>query len=297
MRALVLGGGGFLGTNLCRALLAEGHEVRGYGRRRVDAAALAGVEWHDGTWPGPVPLDGVEVVFDLIGGGLPARSDVAASVTSVVALLTACQTARVARIVFASSGGTVYGVTGPEPIAETAPTDPVSAYGIAKLVAEKLLALSERQGGPRAAIARIANPYGSFQDGARGQGLVAATLHALRAGQPVEVWGDGGIVRDYLHIDDVVRALLLAAAEDGPRGVFNLGSGIGRSIVEVIAGVGEAAGITPRIVHRPARPADVPANVLDCARLRGLGWVPQVGWAEGLALLAAQSWASTPPST
>ena len=287
-RCLVLGGGGFLGTNLCRGLVAAGADVAAFGRRRIDPAALTGVDWHDGVWPGALPLDGVRVVFDLIGAGLPASADVAASLTATEALIAACRAARVERIVFASSGGAVYGVTGPEPVRETVAAEPIGTYGLAKLITERLLMIADRNEGPRTAILRIANPYGPFQDGARGQGIVAATILALRQGRALTVWGDGLAVRDYIHIDDVVAALLLAATDDGPERIFNVGSGVGRTVLDVIADVSAIAGVKPAIAHHPARPADVPVNVLDATRLReNLGWTARVAWTDGLRRLWA----------
>lgn len=285
-RCLVLGGGGFLGTNLCRGLVAAGADVAGFGRRRIDPAALGGVAWHDGIWPGALPLDGVKIVFDLIGAGLPASADVAASLTATEALISSCRAACVERIVFASSGGAVYGVTDKHPIRETVAAEPIGTYGLAKLITERLLTIADRHDGPRSAILRIANPYGPFQDGARGQGIVAATILALRQDRTLTVWGDGLAVRDYIHIDDVVAALLLAAIDTGPDRIFNVGSGVGRTVLDVIADISAIAGVTPRIVHRPARPADVAVNVLDTTRLREkLGWTARVPWTDGLGRL------------
>ena len=274
----MLGGGGFLGTNLCRALRTAGAEVAAFGRSRVDQAALDGIEWHQGVWPAQkLPLDGVDVVFDLIGAGLPARANVAATVTATRHLVEACRPP--IKIVFASSGGAVYGLTGSDPISEETATNPISPYGVAKLTAEKLVLDAGHT------VLRIANPYGRYQDGERGQGLLAAIVRRIGAEQEIDIWGDGSVVRDYIHIDDVVSALLLAATVDGRHRVFNVGSGIGRSVLDVVADLGRVAGVTPRIRFHAARPADVPVNVLDCARLRGLGWRPRIEWHDGLARL------------
>ena len=277
-RVLVLGGGGFLGTNLCRALRKAGAQTAAFGRAQVDAAALDGIEWHQGIWPTQsLPLDGVNVVFDLIGAGLPAQANVAATVTATRRLIEACRPP--IKIVFASSGGAVYGVTGSNPIVEHTATNPISSYGVAKLAAERPLLDAGHT------VLRIANPYGPYQDGARGQGLLAAIVRRICAGQDIAIWGDGSVVRDYIHVDDVVGALLLAATSQGDQRLFNVGSGVGRSVLDVVADLGRVAGVTPRIEFHAARPADVPVNVLDCARLRALGWRPRVAWHDGLARL------------
>ncbi len=295
-RSLVLGAGGFIGTNLCLRLRALGVPVTGFGRG-APPAALAGIEWISGVLDERSPdrlVAGHAHVFDLIGAGLPNSSNdnpaqiVADAVPAKVRLLEACRSEGVRRYVFASSGGTVYGVTGPMPVSEDAPTEPISAYGIGKLVVEKYLALYRHLYGLEARALRIANAYGPHQDPRRGQGLVSALLRRLLADEPVEIWGDGRIVRDYIHIDDVVAAMLACLDHDGPGRVFNVGSGIGRSVSEVLADAARITGRTPRLVRRAARGADVPVNILDSSRLtRQTGWAPRMGWEAGLAATAA----------
>nr|WP_321986821.1 NAD-dependent epimerase/dehydratase family protein [uncultured Lichenicoccus sp.] len=295
LRSLVLGAGGFIGTNLCLRLRSLGVPVTGFGRGAVPAA-LAGIDWISGTLDDGRPewlVAGHAHVFDLIGAGLPNSSNdnpaqiVADAVPAKVRLLEACRHEGVRRYVFASSGGTVYGITGPDPVGEDAPTEPISAYGIGKLVVEKYLALYRHLYGLEARTLRIANAYGPHQDPRRGQGLVAALLRRLLAGEPVEIWGDGSIVRDYIHIHDVIDAMLACLEHDGPGRVFNVGSGIGRSVNEVLADAARVTGRTPRLIRREARGADVPVNILDSRRLaRETGWTPRVGWDAGLAATA-----------
>ncbi len=267
-----------MGINLCRALRDAGAEVAAFGRACVDAAALDGIEWHQGVWPAQrLPLGGVDIVFDLIGAGLPARADVAATATATRRLINACRPP--VKVVFASSGGAVYGVTGSDPIGEDTQTNPISPYGVAKLTAERLLLDAGHT------VLRIANPYGPYQDGARGQGLLAAIVQRIRADQDIAIWGDGSVVRDYIHVDDVVAALALAATAHGQHRIFNVGSGVGRSVLDVVSDLGRIAGVMPRLTFHSARPADVPVNVLDCTRLLALGWQPRVEWHDGLTRL------------
>ena len=298
-RSLVLGAGGFIGTNLCLRLRALEVPVTGFGRG-PPPPALAGFDWITGSLDDDRPdrlVAGHAHVFDLIGAGLPNSSNdnpsqiVADAVPAKVRLLEACRAEGVRRYVFASSGGTVYGITGAAPVSEDAPTEPISAYGIGKLVVEKYLSLYRHLYGLEARTLRIANAYGPHQDARHGQGLVAALLRRLLAGEPVEIWGDGRIVRDYIHIDDVVAAMIACLDHEGPGRVFNVGSGIGRSVAEVLADAARITGCTPLLIRREARGADVPVNILDSSRLgRETGWAPMVGWEAGLA--ATASWIS-----
>lgn len=298
-RCLVLGAGGFLGINLCRALLAEGAEVTGYGRFPHDFGALPDtLAWHDAEFDDPVRLAmasmGQDFVFHLLGGSVPAQSnrqpagDVLGSLLPSVRLIEACHLAGIKRLVFASSGGTVYGPTPPSPVDEQAPTNPITAYGINKLAVEKYLGLFRHMGQLDPVVLRIANPYGPFQHRRRAQGVVGTALASALAGKPIEIWGDGQVVRDYIHVDDVVAAMIAAAGYRGDHWVFNVGSGEGRSVRAVVEDVCALADLTTdRIVYRPGRVADVPCNILDIG-LAGseMGWAPRIGWRAGLAATA-----------
>ncbi len=243
-------------------------------------------------------------VFDLIGAGLPNSSNdnpaqiVADGLPPKVRLLEACRRQGVQRTVFASSGGTVYGPAGDAPIPETAATEPISAYGIGKLTVEKYLALYRHLYGLEYRVLRIANAYGQHQDPNREQGLVAAVLHRLLGAGAIPLWGDGAVIRDYLHIDDVVAAFLAVAfleAEPGADAsrLFNVGSGIGRSVLSVIEDAARVTGCRPILDRHPGRSGDVAVNILDSTRLqRETGWGPRVGWEDGLARTAA--WLRTP---
>jgi UDP-glucose 4-epimerase len=290
---LVLGAGGFIGTNLCRALLAHGARVHGYGRSRPFSDALFGVQWTTGNFVEHEDLarivDGQDYVFHLIGGSLPETSNknpaanVSANILGAVNLLEVCRQSGVRRLLFVSSGGTVYGITGAMPIAETAPTEPISAYGINKLTIEKYIALYRYLYDLDYTVFRIANPYGPFQEAHRRQGVVAALVHKALVGERLEIWGDGSVVRDFVHVQDVVEAMMTVLRYDGPARVFNIGSGVGRSVRGIIADLEGLLGRSLPTTLRPARRADVPVNVLDCGLIRReTGWSPRITWLEGL---------------
>ena len=297
---LVLGAGGFIGGHLCRELRRRGASVHGFGRRRSYPEALEGVRWTAGEFSDRAALaravDGAEHVFHLLGGTTPESSnkdpvaDLASGAMASLHLLEICRAAGVRKVVFLSSGGTVYGVPAAVPLREDAPTDPISAYGVSKLAVEKYLHLYRHLHGLDYAVLRVANPFGPWQDPDRRQGVVPALMQAVLDGRPAEIWGDGRVVRDYLYAADAAEAVAEAAAYTGARRVFNVGSGVGRSVLDLLRDIGAALGRGTAVaaVHKPGRATDVPVNVLDTSLIRReMGWAPRTGWTEALEATAA----------
>ena len=291
---LVLGGGGFIGTHLCRALAVRGARVTGFGRRQSYPDALHGIPFVAADLADGEALAravaGRDYVFHLLGGTTPDSSnrdpvaDLTDNALATLRLLDACRDAGKPKVVFVSSGGTVYGVPQRIPIREDAATDPICAYGVSKLAVEKYLHVYDHLHSLPYIVLRLANPFGPWQRPGRGQGVVATLLRRALGGEPLEIWGDGEVVRDFLYVEDAVDALLAAAPYQGAYRVFNVGSGAGRSIGEVAADIGRLRGQAQVLVERkPARVADVPVNVLDIGLIgRELGWRPHVAWADGL---------------
>jgi UDP-glucose 4-epimerase len=293
-RCAVLGGGGFLGTHLCRALAAADTDVRAFGRRMRFPEAMPPVDWIPGDFADTstvaAAIEGCAVVFHLVSAATPASAnvdtaaDLRAHVAPTLDLLDACRAAGVARVVFVSSGGTVYGVPAQVPIPETAPTDPITAYGVQKLAIEKYLHVYAHLHGLDYRILRVANAYGPYQTATKNQGAVGAFARAALAGRPIEIWGDGEVVRDYVHAEDVAQACRLAAAHDGPKKLFNVGTGTGTSLNHLVAALERQLGTGLDIRRRPGRALDVPRNVLDITRATGeLGWQPANDLDRGLA--------------
>ncbi|MDB5415460.1 MAG: NAD-dependent epimerase/dehydratase [Rubritepida sp.] len=293
---LVLGGGGFLGTHLCNALAALGARVHAFGRSRTEAAVIdRRVHWTAGEFNDIAALakviEGQETVFHLISASVPESSnrdpaaDLSANTIGTLHLLELLRSGGVQKLIFTSSGGTVYGVPEHIPIKETAATDPISAYGISKLATEKYLALYHRLHGLDYRILRVSNPYGRYQAVHRRQGVVGALLHRAVTGEPLEIWGTGDVTRDFIHVEDVVAAMLSAHAYQGSHRLFNVGSGHGMSIREVADSVERALGRGPlERNYMRTRAADVPVNILDTSLIqRETGWRPRVDWEEGLA--------------
>jgi UDP-glucose 4-epimerase len=288
----VLGGGGFLGVNLCRRLVSSGWRVRAFGRQCLFLEALEGVEWYQGDFTDPSALASAiascDVIFHLVHATTPysANLDMTAdlqNVASTIALLDISRDLGVKRIVFVSTGGVVYGQASQIPISEAAPTEPIAAYGISKLAIEKYLALYQHLHGLDFRVLRVANPFGPFQVAAKNQGIIAALISHALDDEATEIWGDGSAVRDYIFIDDVVDAMEAAAADRSDMRIFNIGSGRGRSLREIIAAIETQLDRKLDLIWKPARPIDVRTSVLLTERAREvLGWVPKMSFEDGL---------------
>lgn len=295
MRCAVLGAGGFIGTNLCRALVGRTGALRAFGRRQSFPQALQGCEWLHGDFADPAciaaAIAGCDVVFHLVNATTPASAnvdkvaDLNANVANTLHMLDACRKSGVRRVIFVSSGGTVYGIPKQVPTPETACTDPITAYGISKLTIEKYLGLYEYLYGLEYRVLRVANPFGPYQTALKNQGAIAAFARRALSGAPIEVWGDGSVVRDYVYIDDVVEALILAATHVGCGRIYNIGSGEGRSLNEIITEIGKLLEIEIPVDRRPGRPVDVPVSILDNTfAAKDLNWRPRTAFKDGLRL-------------
>ena len=293
-RCVVFGGGGFLGTNLCRSLVDKVEILKAFGRRQSFPEAMKKIEWIPGdfTDSGTVAaaVAGCDTVFHLVTASTPASSnvdkieDLQANVVSTLHLLEACREERVRRVVFVSSGGTVYGIPSVVPTPEHASLDPITAYGISKLAIEKYLALYHHLYGIDFRILRVANPYGPYQTSIRNQGVIAAFLHRALENKPIELWGDGSVTRDYIYVDDVIDALEAAAVHTGEQRIFNIGSGEGRSLLEIIDVIQKQLNMQLDIRHFEGRKADVPRSILEISRAeKDLHWTPKTPFLEGIA--------------
>jgi UDP-glucose 4-epimerase len=298
MKCLVLGGGGFLGSHLVDALLGAGHYVRVFERPNLSHYRVfrpeESVEWLEGDFVNGesvrIAIEGCEVIFHLASTTLPRPSndnpayDVATNVGGTLNVLELARDAGVRRVIFSSSGGTVYGVPGQIPISESHPTDPICSYGITKLAIEKYLHLYRQLHGLDYCVLRLANPYGERQRISTAQGAVAVFLHRALHQLPIEIWGDGSVVRDYFHVSDAVAAFLRALDYEGSRRIFNIGSGESLSLNQLLAEIELLLGRPVRRRYIAGRSFDVPANVLDISAARDeLGWRPQISFADGMA--------------
>lgn len=299
---LVLGARGFIGSHLTDALLAAGARVRAFDRPGVQTVKGVAEDRRPGltTLEGDLvstkdieaALEGVDVCYHLVSTTLPRSSnldpayDIETNLLGTLRLLDAAVRQKVKRIVFTSSGGTVYGNPTNTPINEAHPTNPTCSYGIMKLAIEKYLALYQQLHGLQCTVLRLANPYGERQRIEASQGAVGVFLGKVLRNEPIEIWGDGSVVRDYLHISDVIRALLLPVGSNtsSTSKVFNIGSGKGCSINDLIHTISVVTDRQPKVKYLPGRGFDVPVNVLDISKAKEqLNWEPFIGLHEGIA--------------
>jgi len=296
VRTLVTGGAGFIGSHLTDALVARGHDVvvvddlsRGRREQVNPAARLAVLDVADPALAALVAEARPEVVFhqaaqiDVRDSVRDPMADAHTNVVGTVNLLAACAAAGVRRVVFASTGGAIYGDTDVIPTPETHECLPASPYGTAKLCAEAYGALFERMRGLEFTALRYGNVYGPRQDPHGEAGVVAIFATRLLRGDAAHINGDGLQTRDYVYVADVVDANLRAAEAPAP-GVFNVGTGVESDVNTLFRRLRELAGSSADEVHAAAKPGEQRRSCLDVRRARDvLGWEPQVHLGTGLA--------------
>jgi UDP-glucose 4-epimerase len=299
MRCLVLGAGGFIGSHLIGQLTAAGHSVRCFDLPGVLNSHPTGlgsgqVEWVHGNFCNVNDLDealeGCDVCYHLVSTTLPKSSnldpvfDVQSNLIGTVQLLQSAVKRKVKRMVFVSSGGTVYGAPSVVPILESHPVNPICSYGITKLAIEKYLEMFRSLHDLDYCVLRLANPYGEKQRTHNSQGAVAVFLGKAMRGECIEVWGDGSVVRDYLHVEDVCRALAMALdVNTDEHRVYNIGSGGGLSLNQVLATIASTLGRELDVKYTASRNFDVPVSVLSTVRAQeSMGWLPNISFGVGV---------------
>ncbi len=300
MRALVTGGAGFIGSTLVDALVANGAQVsviddlsRGQRAQVPDAADFHQLDVVDERLVALVASIAPEVVFHEAAQIDVRRSvaepvfDTRVNVLGTVNLLEACARAGVRRVIFASSGGALYGDTDVLPTPETHPGRPASAYGAAKLAGETYGSVFQQVGGLEFVALRYANVYGPRQDPHGEAGVVAIFAERLLRGEDAVINGDGEQTRDYVYVDDVVAANL-RAAETATPGAYNIGTGRACDVNQLYALMAQAAGVDRPARHGPAKPGEQRVSCLDASLAADrLGWQPRVRLEEGLSRTVA----------
>lgn len=239
-------------------------------------------------------LQGQDIVYHLVSTTVPGTSnlqipqELSANVVATAKMLEACVRCGVKKVIFLSSGGTVYGREMQCPLHENTPTYPINSYGVQKITIEKLLYLYNYLYGLDYRVVRLANPYGPYQNP---NGILgAATMFTYKALKKEEiiVYGDGSVVRDYIYIDDVIRAMANIVEKDSKYKIFNLGSGYGTSIQQLINVIGSTLGVDLKIKYLPERNVDVPVNYLDISRYENtFGKLNPISLEEGIRKTAS----------
>jgi UDP-glucose 4-epimerase len=292
---ILLGGAGFIGRHL-QTLLQHQNVPYAVVTRRL-TAVQPGVD--EARRPPPAVMSADQFagpagdqliaqasgIINMISLSVPGTfahepwREVPENVAPAAALFARCATLNPhAKLVHLSSGGTVYGRIPTDRASEDTPAEPISGYGMGKLMIEEALRFTGRTTGMPYAILRVSNPVGPFQTKLT-QGIVPIAVRAAWLGQPFRLFGDGSHVRDYMDADDLAEAILVAWRDQQFLDrIWNVGSGMGRSILEVLGLVERVTGLALRIERSPGRAVDVARIVLDCGRIeRELGWTARRG--------------------
>ena len=294
MTILVIGGCGFIGSHIVSELAACYYSVLVYDIHADDKNNTEAISYINGSFSDLSALESamerhsISHVVHLASTTLPKSSnedmkfDLTSNVVQTLGLLDLCVKHGINKVLYMSSGGTVYGVPQSLPVKETHPTDPTCSYGICKLAIEKYLALYNHLFGLKYVIIRAANPYGPGQNPLAGQGIIATYVHRIQMALPLEVWGDGRVVRDYFDVRDLAN-LCSRALYSEHCGVFNAGSGNGISVYELIKVLSDLIQIQPQIIYKERRNFDVPTIILDCSRAEQIfGWRATINLVDGV---------------
>lgn len=293
IRVLVTGGAGFIGRHLIRKLLDERYQVRSLDIKKpdIDHTNLQAME---GSFTDQdcvqSALNGVDIVYHLASTTIPSSSnndplfDINTNLTGSVDLINQSIEQRVKKFIFVSSGGTVYGVPSYLPVDEKHPTNPLCSYGIIKLAIEKYLLMYRDLSRLDCAIIRLSNPYGEGQNVRSGQGVIGAFCNKAIRGESLEIWGDGNVVRDYIHVSDAASALLSAIDYDlNGNPIINIGYGKGYSLNHVMNVIEKSLGKPVGRRYHSGRNFDIPEIYLDTGLAKQqLNWSPLVSLESGV---------------
>lgn len=300
MKILVIGGTGFIGRHLCPFLGKDNHVlVMARNPRGDDDSNRTGsnISYVKGDITDRdqvfAAMKGMDYVVHLASTVIPSTSnadpifDVQTNLVGALNILDAAVEHKIKKLVFLSSGGTVYGEGTGKPFKEDDPTNPICSYGIVKLAIEKYIQMYHQLYGLPHAILRVSNPYGPGQLGEKPLGVVSIFLDRIKQNMPIEIWGDGSTSRDFVYISDVLDAIKLAMFSPKCRLLLNIGSGVKISLIELIDSISSTLRVEPNVKFKSARNFDVGSVSLNIEKSeKEIQWKPKVKVREGLFLMS-----------
>ncbi len=296
-RCIIYGGGGFIGSHLADALIEKGHNVTifdklNFSRNNISHLGKK-IKVIEGDFNNEIDiknsLKNIDYVFHLVSSTLPASSntnpiyDAETNLVSSLRLLEECVANKIEKVIFVSSGGTVYGDPQYLPVNENHPRHPIVSYAIIKNTIEDYLFMFNKLHGLEYTVFRLANPYGERQNPLVAQGAIAVFLHKIINNQQIEIWVDGSFIRDYIYINDAVDAISKGIDVDNKMKIFNVGSGKGYSLKQLLNFMKKISGKKIKVKYEEGRVIDVPVNILDISLIKKVyNWKPQTSIETGI---------------
>jgi len=293
-RIIITGGSGFIGSHLIEALKKNGYKnlVVIDKNKPTDK----NISFIKGDFSANKILRNTiknnDIIVHLACSTIPSTSeqnkekDIMENVIGAVRLLENCRGKKLKNFIFLSSGGTVYGKIN-RPAEETDAPQPINAHGLMKYLIEKYIEIHHRLYGLNYTIVRASNPYGRKVVGGIKQGVIDVLLKKTTDNQLIEIWGDGKVVRDYFHIDDLTALLVKIIKKPALNQTINVGSGHGISINNLLKIIKKITGKKLKIKYLPGRGFDLPYNILNINKAKKLyGWRPKIGLEDGIKKIA-----------
>jgi UDP-glucose 4-epimerase len=296
-RIILIGGNGFVGSNLAASLTKSGyHNIATLTRSALSDNKTNGVKIVTADFADCDVISKLirqnDIVVHLACSTIPSTSeadrekDIKENIIGTVRLLEVCAAKKISKFIFLSSGGTVYGDHGKKKLREEYRCDPLNSHGAMKLAIEKYIGTFGKLYGLKYAILRPGNIYGRTPDPKRPQGAVDIFYEHCVQGKLINIWGDGSVVRDYIHINDVVDLLVRVIERDFPSTVINVGLGKGSTLKTVIKIIEKETGKKARVKYTPRRKLDSPYVVLDVQKAKKiLGWSPRYDLKHGVRMM------------